>query len=128
MRKGDVYRLSLQFPANTLSQIQVGELLERLGSKKSQFIVMVLAEYIDQHPELKNPEKPVQLSIGSAGMTPEQVRAMLIDLLEREGYSRQPPTSEDKCPLPMEGTPSSVVTSDDDIAGMLSSLGAFLQE
>ena len=45
------YRFTLQFPNRTESQIMVGELLERSGSKKSRLVVEAVAEYIGRHPE-----------------------------------------------------------------------------
>jgi len=51
MRTEKGYRFSLQFPAATKEQRQIGELLERLRSKKSRFIVDALREYLAAHPE-----------------------------------------------------------------------------
>ena len=53
MKKNGIYRFSLQFGAGTEEQIRAGELLERLGNKKSQIIVAALNEYMKTHPELE---------------------------------------------------------------------------
>ena len=42
----------MQFDAITDEQIQVGELLEKLGNRKSAIIVPALFEYIKRHPEI----------------------------------------------------------------------------
>ena len=46
MRTGSGYRFSLQFGADTESKIRIGELLEKLGNKKSALIVPALIESI----------------------------------------------------------------------------------
>ena len=46
MKKGNVYRFSLQFSADTEPGICAGELLERLGNKKSALVVKALNEFI----------------------------------------------------------------------------------
>lgn len=53
MRTGSGYRFSLQFGADTESKIRIGELLEKLGNKKSALIVPALIEYLEKHPELE---------------------------------------------------------------------------
>lgn len=55
MRKNGKYRFSLQFPAETEEQIQAGELLERLGNRKSAVVVAALGEYLAAHPALLTP-------------------------------------------------------------------------
>lgn len=52
MKKNGKYRFSLQFPAESEEQIQVGELLERLGNRKSAVIVEALYSFTVAHPEL----------------------------------------------------------------------------
>lgn len=54
MRSGNVYRFSLQFGADTESKTRAGELLERLGNKKSAVIVAALNDYLENHPELES--------------------------------------------------------------------------
>jgi hypothetical protein len=47
-----MYRYCIQFRAHTDSEIRAGELLEKLGRKKSAVIIAALLEYMDNHPEL----------------------------------------------------------------------------
>lgn len=56
MKSDQKYRFSLQWGQETKEQIKVGDLLEKMGNKKSKFILMVINEYIDNHPELLQPE------------------------------------------------------------------------
>ena len=54
MKQDGMYRYCIQFRAHTESEIRVGELLEKLGRKKSAFIITALLEYIDNHPEFSD--------------------------------------------------------------------------
>lgn len=51
MKKDGKYRFSLQFGAETEEQQSVGELLERLGNRKSAVVVAAVSDYILAHPE-----------------------------------------------------------------------------
>ena len=51
MKQDGMYRYCIQFRAHTESEIRAGELLEKLGRKKSAVIVAALLEYMDNHPE-----------------------------------------------------------------------------
>ena len=62
MKKDGHYRFNLQFPAETEEQIQVGELLERLGNRKSAVVVTALGEYLAAHPTLYSPECKVEIT------------------------------------------------------------------
>ena len=63
MFKDGKYRYSLGFGGNTEKERRVGELLERLGNRKSSLIVDVLSEYIDKHPELENTHGKIEIKI-----------------------------------------------------------------
>ena len=52
MKRDGKYRYSLQFGAEEEAGIRAGELLEKLGNKKSAVIVAALNDYMDRHPEL----------------------------------------------------------------------------
>ena len=53
MKKDGKYRFSLQFGSETEEEILVGDFLERIGNKKSEFIIPVIADYLLRHPELQ---------------------------------------------------------------------------
>lgn len=63
MFKDGKYRFSLGFGNATEKERRVGELLERLGNRKSSLIVDVLSEYIDKHPELENSQGKIEVKI-----------------------------------------------------------------
>lgn len=52
MKRDGKYRFSLQFGSETREQVQAGELLERLGNRKSAVVIAALNAYIAAHPEL----------------------------------------------------------------------------
>ena len=54
MKKDGKYRFSLQFNSETEEQFRAGELLERMGNRKSHLVVAALNEYMESHPELKS--------------------------------------------------------------------------
>lgn len=66
MKKDGKYRFSLQFNSDTEEQLQAGELLERMGNKKSHLVIAALNEYIESHPELKNKNCKVEIKLTSA--------------------------------------------------------------
>ncbi len=61
VRKGDRYRFSLQWQAATQEGIAVGEFLNRLGNKKSDFVVMATWEYLRHHPEVMAPDARIEI-------------------------------------------------------------------
>lgn len=46
------YKFHIQFPAISKQNIQVGEVLTRLGRRKSNYIIEAMYQYIQLHPEL----------------------------------------------------------------------------
>lgn len=65
MKKDGKYRYTLQFGSQTDEEYRVGELLERLGNKKSAVIVAALNEYMISHPELQSPYCKIEVKVGS---------------------------------------------------------------
>lgn len=61
VRKGDKFRFSLQWQAATQEGIAVGEFLDRLGNKKSDFVVMATWEYLQHHPEITVPDARIMI-------------------------------------------------------------------
>ena len=62
LRKDDKYRFSLQWSGDTQERVAAGELLEKLGNKKSDFIVLAIWEYIQQHPEAIAPGVKIRIT------------------------------------------------------------------
>ena len=94
MRKNGKYRFSLQFPAETEEQIQAGELLERLGNKKSAVVVTALGEYLAAHPALLSPECRVEIKAVQS-LSPEQLREIVRKMLD-ERFDSLPIGSSDE--------------------------------
>lgn len=52
MKRDGKYRFNLQFSDNKEENVRVGELLERLGNRKSLFVINAINEYLLFNPEL----------------------------------------------------------------------------
>lgn len=81
MKTHDKYRFSLQFGMVTDEQVLVGDLLERLGNKKSGFIVKVISEYIHAHPGLSEPTTEIRVET-KPGITRQQLEKMIRSILD----------------------------------------------
>lgn len=65
MKKNGKYRYSLQFGSDSAEEIRAGELLERLGNKKSTVVVAALNEYLSVHPELETSQCKIEIRMDS---------------------------------------------------------------
>lgn len=83
MKRDGVYRFNLQFPADTQEHIRVGEVLERLGKRKSSLIVAALGEYLDRHPQWETPEVRIKIEQQSA-LTREKLEELVRELVEEK--------------------------------------------
>lgn len=83
MKKNGKYRFTLQFPAETDEQIQAGELLERLGNKKSAILVAALYEYLQAHPALQNPECKILIN-ATHSYPPETITELVRKMVEEQ--------------------------------------------
>lgn len=97
MRKNGKYRFTLQFPAETEEQIRAGELLERLGNRKSAVIIAALDEYLLAHPALQEPKCRVQVN-ATYNVQPADIERMVRELVEAQ--LGQTKTSHKPVPLP----------------------------
>ncbi len=114
MRKNGKYRFSLQFPAETEEQIQAGELLERLGNRKSAVVVAALGEYLTAHPALLSPECKVEIRTEQS-FTPDFIKEMVQKMLdERLAGAEDKATASDK-----------VRKGDNNITEMLNNMDVF---
>ena len=62
MRRDDRFRFSLQWSADTEEKAKVGTILEQLGNKKSDFIVMAVMEYLQRHPKDAAPGAKIKIT------------------------------------------------------------------
>lgn len=116
MKRDGVYRFNLQFPADTQEHIRVGEVLERLGKRKSSLVVAALAEYLDRNPQWETPEVRVKIEQQSA-MSREKLEELVRRLVEEKLASL--PVSSQKADPAVEEEP------DSDISQMLENLELF---
>ena len=73
------FRFSLQWGSDTEEKIQAGRLLERMGNKKSEFVVLAVMEYLRRHPDLAASSGKISIEVQSS-QTPAQLRAMVEEL------------------------------------------------
>ena len=117
VKKDGKYRYSLQFDAITDEQIQVGELLEKLGNRKSAIIVPALYEYIKRHPEITEDHAKIKVQV-EPSIKRAELEKMVLSILERKlpemqlSYNQERPES-----LP--------IIADSDIDEMLQNLDLF---
>ena len=115
-RKNGKYRFTLQFPADTEEQIQAGELLERLGNKKSAVLVAALCEYLQAHPALQNPACKIELKATHSYLS--EALAELVREMVGEQLAQASGTGAQESPnVPQTGS---------DVAEMLENLEMFL--
>lgn len=79
--RDDRYRFSLQWSADTEEKVRVGSLLERMGNKKSDFIVMAIMDYLQRHPDTDIPGTKIKITYHPVH-TKEQLRAMVRDMVK----------------------------------------------
>ena len=117
MKKDGKYRYSLQFDAITDEQIQVGELLEKLGNRKSAIIVPALFEYIKRHPEITEDHAKIKVQV-EPSIKRAELEKMVLSILERKLLEMQLSYSQEKS----ESLP---IIADSDIDEMLQNLDLF---
>ena len=76
MKSVDKYRFSLQWGAETAEKIQAGDFLNKLGNKKSEFIVLAVTEYLKAHPDIPLDEQQINIIVRPS-VTHEQIEAMV---------------------------------------------------
>lgn len=106
----------------------MGALLERLGNKKSDFIVMAVIDYLQRHPEMDIPGAKIKITYQPLH-TKEQLLAMVRDMVKTSvneflaGNTAAPAAPiENKQPPEMPPGPS-----EQDIDAMVASLKLFDQ-
>jgi hypothetical protein len=80
MKTPDKYRFTLQWGSETEEKRQAGDFLEGLGNRKSEFIVLAVTEYLNNHPESLADGRNVKIII-RPGISQEQLKGMLIEMI-----------------------------------------------
>lgn len=81
MKRDGVYRFNLQFPSDTEERIRVGEVLEKLGKRKSHLVVAALGEYLDRNPQWETPEVRIKIEQQST-LSRETLKELVRELVE----------------------------------------------
>ena len=83
MKSGDTYRFSLSWPMDTEERILAGELLNKLGNKKSRFLVQLICDYISVHPEVLDPKETIKIIVNSTSVG-ETLNDMIRRMIQTE--------------------------------------------
>lgn len=121
MKKAGKYRYSLQFGADSEEEIRAGELLERLGNRKSVVVVAALNDYILSHPDLENPNCKIEVRVDS-GYSYTKIEEIARRIVEKELRSLQ--LQEEALP-PVLPDEKAVELLEADVAQMLDNLELF---
>lgn len=133
MKKDGLYRYSLQFPDDSEKRIRAGELLEKLGNKKSAVIVAALNEYLDNHPEFETQGLRIRIEQEN-GISRDKLERLIRTLIQEQlQHTTEPPLNvqavEESDLIPSsEGERSKEEMSEalkEDIAQMLANLDMF---
>lgn len=80
MKKDGKYRFSLQFGMDSKEEVQAGELLERLGNRKSAVVVAAIGEYLRVHPEMLTQE--CRINVRFTGMDKDGLEEMIRQIVD----------------------------------------------
>lgn len=91
MKKDGLYRYSLQFPDDSEKRIRAGELLEKLGNKKSAVIVAAINEYLDNHPEFETQGLRIRIEQEN-GISRDKLERLIRTLIQEQlQHTTEPP-------------------------------------
>ena len=119
----DTFRFSLQWQANTQERATVGEFLDKLGNKKSDFIVMTIWEYLQQHPEAMAPAAHIRITSSQLTLNREQVLTELKSMVAT--YMSEFLPAKLDAPPAEAGKARDPVLSKSDLDNMLNNLTVF---
>ena len=140
MKKDGKYRFSLQFKDSTEEARRAGDLLERMGNRKSGLVVAAVGEYLAYHPGLDGAVPPARIPTPPEGRR-ESLEQMVRRLVDEnmEAHRHDEPSQPPRKPTqgkPMaepqgmdeqEQTAPADRTQADGIGQMLDNLGMFGQ-
>ena len=81
LRRDDRFRFSLRWCADTEEKARVGALIEQLGNKKSDFIVMAVMDYLQRHPDMDILGAKIKITYQPLH-TKEQLLAMVREMVK----------------------------------------------
>ena len=83
MKARDKYRFTLQWGAETTEKILAGDFLESLGNRKSELVVLAMAEYLSAHPEVLSAGNKPKIIV-KPSYTREQVEALIRSIVDEK--------------------------------------------
>lgn len=117
MKADGKYRFNLQFPADTEEQVQAGELLERVGYRKSAIVVEAINLYLTEHPDVLDSESKIEIH-STHRYSQDEILQMIRKVMKEFLSSEH--DAGDKLP-----TVQSEHDMEDDISQMLDNLDLF---
>lgn len=120
MKKDGKYRFTLQFGANSEEQVRAGELLERLGNRKSAVVVAALNDYLDSNPNLQDAHCKIEVKL-----IPSYNRDGIEEIIRRIVEERLATVRQDEPPIAFSEE-NRTDTLEADIVQMLDNLDMFL--
>ena len=107
-----------------MEKAKVGALLEQLGNKKSDFIVMAVMEYLQQHPEAAIPCAKIKITY-----QPVQPKEQMLEMVKNMAKAAVEELLAGKTLVPIEEQPQETQTgpSEQDVDAMLAGLKLFDQ-
>lgn len=124
MKKDGKYRFSLQFPDATEENRIVGELLERMGNRKSILIIDAVREYLLHHPELQEENCKIEISMTPAE-TSENLEQLVRQMVEEKIALYQTVNSTKYPPVEKVSQTETEDSLEEDISQMLDNLDFF---
>ena len=104
MKTVDKYRFSLQWGAESAEKIQTGEVLNKLGNKKSEFIVLAVTEYLKTHPEIPSNGQKINIVV-KPSLTHEQIESMIKAAIHEHMAGLEPTSVKNGIPADMTYLP-----------------------
>ena len=122
MKSGGTYRFSLSWPMDTQERILAGEFLNKLGNKKSRFLVQLVCEYLNANPRVMDSKESIKLIVES---TP--VGDALVDMIRNIVQSEMANKTliTDGQQLTTSNSDHPLAEDDTDIENMLDNLDFF---
>ena len=117
MKKDGKYRYSLQFDDSSEENRQVGEVLEKLGNKKSTVIILAVTEYIKANPEI-TASKPVIKIQHAQSLCRSDIEGLIRKVVEEK-------LAEIQIPQDKHLDDAASLVDDADISEMLQNLDLF---
>ena len=119
LEPAEKYRFTLQWGAETTEKTQADDLLKSLGNRKSEFIVMAIAEYLAAHPETLSPAQKIKIIV-KPSFTKEQIESIVRNIIETKFTGASEAMPNNKSP---EGVLAEIK---DDLDLMIQNLDLFI--